>query len=163
MPRHSPQDPGRSESDAEDVLLMRLVGRGDTAAFEELIERHQSLVAARSPECLGATRMSKISPSKFSFECGKARDDMWRARNSRRGCSKSRATSFSTNCDVPNGTPRFRFRLNLEPKKGLWKTKRHKRPTLRSWRLNFSRQSIVPSRSFPRASAWRSSFAVMRR
>src|ERR1022692_2043424 len=54
MPRHSPQDPGRSESDAEDVLLMRLVGRGDTAAFEELIERHQSLVAGTVARMLGS-------------------------------------------------------------------------------------------------------------
>src|SRR5207244_9129369 len=30
--------------DAEDVRLMRLVSRGDTSAFEELIERHQALV-----------------------------------------------------------------------------------------------------------------------
>ena len=31
-------------SDAEDVRLMALVGRGDTEAFEQLIERHQMLV-----------------------------------------------------------------------------------------------------------------------
>ena len=40
-------DPGnqrRSEEDAEDVGLMRLVSRGDTSAFEKLIERHQALV-----------------------------------------------------------------------------------------------------------------------
>jgi RNA polymerase sigma-70 factor (ECF subfamily) len=54
MPRHSPQDPGRSENDAEDVRLMRLVGRGDTAAFEELIERHQSLVAGTVARMLGS-------------------------------------------------------------------------------------------------------------
>src|SRR5437667_6878032 len=36
---------GRSEEDAEDVRLMRLVSRGDTTAFEQLIERHQALVA----------------------------------------------------------------------------------------------------------------------
>jgi len=54
MPRHSPQDPGRSEGDAEDVRLMRLVGRGDTAAFEELIERHQSLVAGTVARMLGS-------------------------------------------------------------------------------------------------------------
>src|SRR5437879_6603576 len=41
-------DPGnqrRSEEDAEDVRLMRLVSRGDTSAFEELIERHQAVVS----------------------------------------------------------------------------------------------------------------------
>ncbi len=36
---------GRSEEDAEDVRLMRLVSRGNTSAFEELIGRHQALVA----------------------------------------------------------------------------------------------------------------------
>src|SRR5213082_1378664 len=35
---------GRSDEDAEDVRLMQLVSRGDTSAFEELIERHQALV-----------------------------------------------------------------------------------------------------------------------
>ena len=54
MPRHSPQNAGRSESDAEDVRLMRLVGHGDTAAFEELIERHQSLVAGTVARMLGS-------------------------------------------------------------------------------------------------------------
>src|SRR5712672_1374894 len=36
---------GRSEDDADDLRLMRLVGSGDTNAFEELIEKHQALVA----------------------------------------------------------------------------------------------------------------------
>ena len=54
MPRHSPQNPARSESDAEDVRLMQLVGHGDTAALEELIERHQSLVAGTVARMLGS-------------------------------------------------------------------------------------------------------------
>jgi RNA polymerase sigma-70 factor (ECF subfamily) len=54
MPRHSLQNPARSESDAEDVRLMQLVGRGDTAALEELIERHQSLVAGTVARMLGS-------------------------------------------------------------------------------------------------------------
>lgn len=36
--------PGRTPDDAEDIRLMGLVGRGDTVAFEQLIERHQTLV-----------------------------------------------------------------------------------------------------------------------
>src|SRR5438128_12451639 len=40
-----PEAPARSEDDAEDVRLMRLVSQGDTSAFEKLIERHQALVA----------------------------------------------------------------------------------------------------------------------
>ena len=34
---------GRSEEDADDVRLMQLVGRGDTQAFEQLIEKHQAV------------------------------------------------------------------------------------------------------------------------
>src|SRR5438874_6380043 len=45
---------GRSDEDTEDVRLMRLVGRGDTGAFEELIERHQSLVAGTVARMLGS-------------------------------------------------------------------------------------------------------------
>ena len=45
MPASDSGSQGRSEEDAEDVRLMRLVSRGDTRAFEELIGRHQALVA----------------------------------------------------------------------------------------------------------------------
>src|SRR6266700_2252593 len=45
MAASDPGNQGRSEEDAEDVRLMRLVSRGDTSAFEELIERHQALGA----------------------------------------------------------------------------------------------------------------------
>jgi RNA polymerase sigma-70 factor (ECF subfamily) len=44
---------GESE-DAEDVRLMRLVGSGDTASFEKLIERHQSLVVGTVGRMLGS-------------------------------------------------------------------------------------------------------------
>jgi RNA polymerase sigma-70 factor (ECF subfamily) len=54
MPRDNPQGPGGSDADAEDVRLMALVGRGDTAAFEELIERHQTLVAGTIARMLGS-------------------------------------------------------------------------------------------------------------
>jgi len=45
MAASDPGNQGRSEEDAEDVRLMRQVSRGDTSAFEELIERHRALVA----------------------------------------------------------------------------------------------------------------------
>ena len=45
---------GRSDEDAEDVRLMQLVSGGDTNAFEELIERHQSLVAGTVARMLGS-------------------------------------------------------------------------------------------------------------
>jgi len=40
--------------DAEDVRLMSLVGRGDTSAFEQLIERHQALVTGTIARMLGS-------------------------------------------------------------------------------------------------------------
>src|SRR6187399_2258917 len=45
---------GRSEEDADDVRLMQLVGVGDTRAFEQLIEKHQTLVAGTIARMLGS-------------------------------------------------------------------------------------------------------------
>src|SRR2546430_17375758 len=45
---------GRSEEDADDVRLMRLIGRGDTIALRELIEKHQALVAGTVARMLGS-------------------------------------------------------------------------------------------------------------
>src|ERR1700755_100369 len=45
---------GRSDEGTEDGRLMQLVGRGDTGALEELIERHQSLVAGTVARMLGS-------------------------------------------------------------------------------------------------------------
>ena len=49
-----PESAVRSEDDAEDVRLMRLVAGGDTVAFEQLVERHQTLVAGTVARMLGA-------------------------------------------------------------------------------------------------------------
>lgn len=49
-----PTTAARSEGDAEDVRLMRLVANGDTNAFETLIERHQALVAGTVARMLGS-------------------------------------------------------------------------------------------------------------
>jgi RNA polymerase sigma-70 factor (ECF subfamily) len=49
-----PKLPARPEDDAEDVRLMGLVARGDTAAFETLVERHQALVAGTVARMLGS-------------------------------------------------------------------------------------------------------------
>ena len=54
MLRPNPKTGSRSEDDAEDVRLMQLVSRGDTAAFEELIERHQALVTGTVARMLGS-------------------------------------------------------------------------------------------------------------
>src|SRR5438034_10401118 len=54
MPDNDPRTVGRSDEDAEDVRLMRLVSGGDTGAFEQLIERHQSLVAGTGARMLGS-------------------------------------------------------------------------------------------------------------
>ena len=45
---------GRSDEDTEDVRLMQLVATGDTSAFEQLIERHQALVAGTVARMLGS-------------------------------------------------------------------------------------------------------------
>src|SRR5713101_7481578 len=45
---------GRSDEDAEDVRLMQLVSGGDTKVFEELVDRHQSLVAGTVARMLGS-------------------------------------------------------------------------------------------------------------
>ena len=54
MSGKDPENQGRSQGDAEDVRLMRLVAQGDTRAFEELIERHQALVAGTAARMLGS-------------------------------------------------------------------------------------------------------------
>ena len=45
---------GRSEDDADDVRLMRLIGQGETIALEELIQKHQALVAGTVARMLGS-------------------------------------------------------------------------------------------------------------
>jgi RNA polymerase sigma factor (sigma-70 family) len=54
MSRTDPSTAGKSEEDVEDVRLMGLVARGDTASFEKLVERHQSLVAGTVARMLGS-------------------------------------------------------------------------------------------------------------
>ena len=44
----------RSDEDTEDVRLMQLVATADTSAFEQLIERHQALVAGTVARMLGS-------------------------------------------------------------------------------------------------------------
>src|ERR1700688_3137749 len=48
------QKPAGESGDDEDVRLMRLVSRGDIRALEEIIERHQSLVAGTVARMLGS-------------------------------------------------------------------------------------------------------------
>ena len=54
MSRTDSSPAGKSEEDTEDVRLMQLVARGDTVAFEKLIERHQSLVIGTVARMLGS-------------------------------------------------------------------------------------------------------------
>ena len=55
MSQNDPGKQGRSEEDADDVRLMQLIGRGDTRAFEQLIEKHQTLVAGTVARMLGSS------------------------------------------------------------------------------------------------------------
>lgn len=54
MSRHDSTPAGPDEADAEDVRLMLLVSAGDMAAFEQLVERHQTLVAGTVGRMLGS-------------------------------------------------------------------------------------------------------------
>jgi RNA polymerase sigma-70 factor (ECF subfamily) len=54
MSRNEPSPAGTSDEDAKDVRLMQLVSAGDTVAFEELVERHQRLVAGTVARMLGS-------------------------------------------------------------------------------------------------------------
>jgi RNA polymerase sigma-70 factor, ECF subfamily len=54
MSRHEPSPAGSFDEDARDVRSMQLVGAGDTVAFEELVERHQRLVAGTVARMLGS-------------------------------------------------------------------------------------------------------------
>jgi RNA polymerase sigma factor (sigma-70 family) len=54
MSRIDPTPAGESQEDAEDVRLMELVARGDTAAFERLMERHQALIIGTVARMLGS-------------------------------------------------------------------------------------------------------------
>lgn len=51
----APREPSVAASgdDAEDVRLMQLAGRGDTEAFQQLVERHQTLVIGTVARMLG--------------------------------------------------------------------------------------------------------------
>src|SRR5246500_622336 len=55
MPGNEEGNRGRSEDDADDLRLMALVGRGDTQAFEQLIEKHQALVTGTVARMLGSS------------------------------------------------------------------------------------------------------------
>ena len=55
MSQNDPGNQSRSEEDAEDVRLMGLVGQGDTQAFEQLVEKHQALVAGTVARMLGSS------------------------------------------------------------------------------------------------------------
>jgi RNA polymerase sigma-70 factor (ECF subfamily) len=55
MSEPEPSPPARTEEDAEDVRLMELVSRGDSGAFEQLVERHQRLVVGTVGRMLGNT------------------------------------------------------------------------------------------------------------
>ena len=54
MSREDPPPPGTPDADAEDFRLMQLVAGGDMAAFEQLVERHQALVAGTIGRMLGS-------------------------------------------------------------------------------------------------------------
>jgi RNA polymerase sigma-70 factor (ECF subfamily) len=54
MSRSDPSPAGKFEEQDEDVRLMGLIRAGDTAAFEQLVERHQMLVVGTVGRMLGS-------------------------------------------------------------------------------------------------------------
>jgi RNA polymerase sigma-70 factor (ECF subfamily) len=54
MSRNEPGPAETSDENARDVQLMQLVSAGETAAFEELVERHQRLVVGTVARMLGS-------------------------------------------------------------------------------------------------------------
>ena len=54
MSRQDPSPAGQPDADAEDVRLMAQVSAGDIAAFEQLVEKHQALVAGTVGRMLGS-------------------------------------------------------------------------------------------------------------
>src|SRR5947209_6532689 len=54
MSANDPIPAGATDDDAQDVQLMALVARGDTKAFQQLVERHQSLVIGTVARMLGS-------------------------------------------------------------------------------------------------------------
>lgn len=54
MSRNEPGPAETSDENARDVVLMQLVSAGETAAFEELVERHQRLVVGTVARMLGS-------------------------------------------------------------------------------------------------------------
>ena len=54
MSRNELNPAGPASEDAEDVRSMQLIRAGDTVAFEELVERHQRLVAGTVTRMLGS-------------------------------------------------------------------------------------------------------------
>jgi RNA polymerase sigma-70 factor (ECF subfamily) len=54
MSRQDPSPAGQLDADAEDVRLMAQVSAGDIAAFEQLVEKHQALVAGTVGRMLGS-------------------------------------------------------------------------------------------------------------
>ena len=53
MARSDPPPAGELTTDQDDIRLMQLVRTGDTAAFEQLVERHQTLIAGTVARMLG--------------------------------------------------------------------------------------------------------------
>src|ERR1700676_3352413 len=53
MSHNEPSAAERTDEDSEDIRLMQLVSAGDIIAFEELVERHQRLVAGTVARMLG--------------------------------------------------------------------------------------------------------------
>src|SRR5207247_8796816 len=73
MPGNDRGNRAKSEEDADDLRLMQLVGRGDTGAFEQLIEKHQALVAGAVERMLGCNSDVEKNAQQIVFHLCKNR------------------------------------------------------------------------------------------
>src|SRR5947207_14936363 len=152
---------GRSEEDTEDVRLMQLVGRGDTGAFEELIERHQSLVAGTVARMLGSNSdVEDIAQQVFIRVWKSARRYVPRAKFTTWLLKITRNLVFN---ELRRSKRHAFIQLQSDPGAEEFPLKDEKNPPPDAslWRPNSSKRSRTQSCNFRRASVWPSFCGAM--
>ena len=150
------EDQRKSEDDAEDVRLMRLVAQGDTSAFEEVIERHQALVAGTAARMLGSNSdVEDIAQQVFIRVWKSARRYVPRAKFTTWLLKITRNLVFN---ELRRAKRRGQVPLQSEPGIEEFPLKDETNPlrTLHFWRMNCNGKSRRLSCNFQRVSAWRS-------
>src|SRR5881628_1119311 len=156
MPGNEEGNRGRSEDDADDLRLMQLVGRGDTGAFEQLIERHQALVAGTVARMLGSNSdVEDIAQQVFIR--------VWKS--ARRYVPRAKFTTWLlkiTRNLVFNEMRRTKRRAHvpLQPEQGAenatFRDETNPAPDASFSNRNYSKPLRMRFNSYPRPNGWRS-------